>query len=124
MIGKHGAKLTPTKTPNTDKLKGRVMYLEDNGAAILENNRRHYVNVTLDALIHSLSSSRIHYQNKTGIAGHYDFDLPIPFQGEESVETYDMEVRSGLKAMGLEVRSGKGPAYEIQILYIERPSAN
>jgi hypothetical protein len=26
--------------------------------------------------------------------------------------------------MGLEVRSGKGPAYEIQILYIERPSAN
>lgn len=124
-VDRRGARLQPsafTARPvgyKTVKL-GNGYYFENNG-------ERRFVGVSMEELAHLLTQLNPDYpvQDKTGLAGRFDFTLPWfgPQQYPES-EFASPLGRMPLKDIGLTLKKGTGPAYVIKIDHIERPDSN
>ncbi|HEV2620095.1 MAG TPA: TIGR03435 family protein [Acidobacteriaceae bacterium] len=112
---------------------GGVMVAEQGGPSIVEHGGitshdhrtiRHFYGATMDDLADFLSGStqRRPVHNGTGLTGRYDFTL-------ESIERPSLEPDEAVynwpvEPLGLELKYGTSPGFELAIDHIERPTAN
>ncbi len=126
VVGKHGAQLKDTVPGAVERVKfktsrlGEGFYVEDNG-------ERRFAGVSMDELAILLTRLNPDYpvQNKTGLKGRYDFTLPwYDRQHHPDSEFSNPLDRMPITSIGLRLKSGKGPAYVINVDHIERPDPN
>jgi uncharacterized protein (TIGR03435 family) len=126
VIGKQPLKLHPTGSTaiqpvpgKTNKL-GEAFYIEDNG-------KRQFVGVSMDEFAGLLLTRLNNWhlvQNKTGLAGRYDFTLPVEgSSGEDDSSTTPLD-RMPVKSVGLALKPSTAPLFNIYIDHIEKPDAN
>jgi uncharacterized protein (TIGR03435 family) len=64
-------------------------------------------------------------QDKTGLDGRYDFDLPIEDKADRSDDGTDSPVFGvSVKDIGLMFRRGKGPSFILDIVSLNKPDPN
>ena len=63
-------------------------------------------------------------QDKTGLAGRYDFTLPWYDKNDAGGEISNSMDRMPISDIGLILKPGKGPGFIINIASIERPSTD
>jgi uncharacterized protein (TIGR03435 family) len=109
--------------PNGKVLVGRDSYWSPDGTNTIQG-------ITIGALAETLAS-RVGRQviDETGLPGLYDVSLYVPPQhydasGPDTDDSPIPRIFDGVKALGLELRSSKGPTYGIVLDHIERPSEN
>ena len=102
---------------------GRDSYWSPDGTNTIQG-------ITIGALAETLAS-RVGRQviDETGLPGLYDVSLYVPPQhydasGPDTDDSPIPRIFDGVKALGLELRSSKGPKYGIVLDHIERPSEN
>lgn len=126
VMGKHGATLKET-VPGAIKPVVGKSYAAGKGFYIQDNGKRQFVGVSMDDLARVLMRLTKDYpvQDRTGLAGRYDFILPwlSPQQYPESEISVPLD-RMPLSGIGLMLERGKGPGFVIDIDRIERPSEN
>jgi len=132
VVGKHGIKMK--EAPPGEPLPARGLafggtykmlpLLTPEGKQTGEK----YVQITMAELTSVLGSGVTPVVDQTGLAGKYDFDLPLMDTGSpgdaapeprpDIAHTFDWE------AIGLEMKPIKAPVLNVVIDHIERPSAN
>jgi uncharacterized protein (TIGR03435 family) len=126
MVDKHGAKLND-KVPAAIKPEGLIGNRLGSGYYFDDNGMRHFIGVTMDdlaALLMRLDQD-FPIQNKTGLTGRYNFNLPwYDARNYPASEIPDPLDRMPLTSIGLMLKRGKGPAFIINIDHIEKPSPN
>ena len=123
MVGKHGSKLKDTVPGVVKPIKfktstlGKGFFIEDNG-------ERRFVGVSMKELTSLLTNLSRDYpvQDKTGLIGRYDFTLPW-YDNQHDPDS-EISNRMPISGIGLELKRGKGPAFNFEIEHIEKPDEN
>ena len=127
VVDKHGTTLTPT-VPGAVKPVPNKTDAVGEGFCIHEGQQLHFVGVTLEDFATTLTRmtrAEQPIQNKTGLAGRYDFTLPwYDQQHYPTSEISDPLERMPLTGIGLKLVRGVGPSFIVNIDHIEKPDPN
>jgi uncharacterized protein (TIGR03435 family) len=126
VVAKHGARLQPTIPGAIKPISGKTS-AAGAGFFINENGKRQFVGVSMDDLANVLMrlDRTLPVQDKTGLTGRYDFIVPwYGPRDHPSSEIPNPLDRMPLTGVGLELKSGTGPGFVINIDHIERPDSN
>lgn len=126
MVGTHGAKLTDTVPGTFKPVAGKTSKLGD-GFVIQDNEERKFVGVSMKdlAIWLTILTEDLPVQDKTGLTGRYDFTLP--WYGDQHDSDSGLSDPLGgmpLKSIGLQLKKGKGQAFNFDIKHIEKPDEN
>jgi uncharacterized protein (TIGR03435 family) len=127
VVGKHGAKLSESKPDAARQIRGcsrvgKGLYCDADG-------KRHFIGVSMTDFVQYLMRVRNlqgdPIQDKTGLDGRYDFDLPIEDKADRSDDGTDSPVFGvSVKDIGLMFRRGKGPSFILDIVSLNKPDPN
>ena len=126
VVDKHGTKLTPTAPESFRQVPNKTARLGA-GFYVLESGQRRFAGVSMEDLSIMLTNLSQSYpvQDKTSLAGAYDFLLPFrEYSDYPTTEIPDAIDRMPLTGIGLRLRKGTGPAFSFDIDTIRRPDAN
>jgi uncharacterized protein (TIGR03435 family) len=126
IVSKSGPKLTDTVPGAVKPVVGKTRKLGD-GFFIENNGERRFVGVSMKELANWLTSMTddLPVQDKTGLTGRYDFTLPwYGDQHDSDSGLSDPLGRMPLKSIGLQLKKGKGQAFNFDIKHIEKPDEN
>jgi uncharacterized protein (TIGR03435 family) len=126
VVGSHGARLRDSEPGGAKHVVGGSS-LGDGGFYYDSDGRRHFRNVSMKEFVHLLMrfSEGNLIQDKTGLEGRYDFDLPYYHTTDSSNSDPDSPLdRIAIDKIGLTLRPGKGPSYLFDVKSIRRPDAN
>jgi uncharacterized protein (TIGR03435 family) len=125
-VGPHGARLRDSEPGGAKHVVGGSS-LGDGGFYYDSDGRRHYRNVSMKEFVHFLMrfSEGNLIQDKTGLDGRYDFDLPYYHATDSSNSDPSSPLdRITIDKIGLRLRTGKGLSYLFDVKSLRRPDAN
>jgi uncharacterized protein (TIGR03435 family) len=126
MVDKHSEKLRDSVSAAVAPVGIRMRKLGD-GFYFEENGERKFVGVSMPEFAAWLAgiTADLPIQDKTGLTGRYDFNLPLnDDRNYPEFERSDPIGALSLKSIGLTLKKGKGPAFRFTIEHIERPNDN
>jgi len=129
VVAKGGSKLQPTKietvdpaVPNSAPPETRGPDIQSHSAAHgREMNVRYITAKGIAGLIGSML--QVNVEDKTGLAGRYDFTLHYTYQSSDP-DSYPTLSTAIQEQLGLKLEPAKGPVDVLVIDHIERPSQN
>ena len=126
VVSRQDAKLRDTIPGKAKPVPGKTSKVGQ-GFAIYEDQEIRFAGVSMEEFAEFLTRmSQDHpVQDKTGLAGRYDFTLPwYDYRHYPNSEFSNPLSRIQIKDVGLTLKPGKGPAYVFTIDHIERPDPN
>lgn len=128
LVDKHGARLKEWKSDDAKTIKiGTLRTLLGKGFYYDADGTRHYIGVSMEEFARYLTrfSPDLPIQDKTGLEGRYDFDLPFHDITDASLSDIGTPLdRILIHDIGLTLKPGKGTSYILDIKGIKRPDPN
>jgi uncharacterized protein (TIGR03435 family) len=125
LVDKHGARLKEWKADEAKEIRGGTVL--GNGFYYDADATRHYVGVSMKEFVRYLMrfSPDSLIQDKTGLDGRYDFDVPIYDKTDGSISDIGSPLdHVQIHDIGLTLRRGMGTSYIVDVKSIRRPDPN